>query len=398
MWPFNELTICMLVLCMEFTFSSYFLLGSDVTLKCPCLNEDESQCSVSYSMKNSNAKEFRYEDSLFLLITNFCEKNQGKYICIKNGLYSSTTFELKDRNTKDEFTMYRANKDDVVLLYKVPKTVTHISWHWTSHDAVTKDTIHVNFNNSSTSSGKFHNHMNCSNGVKLPVSLNVSGQYKCILPDNSIGITINLVTVEVNAYSSSAVFRNSNLSITCKVSHVISNSRVLLVWAKVNRYTSVAVKKHNVTSQSRQITVNVTDIDEYSTNWTCLVFSGNQLVALAPLTLKYKTDAEIQQTIITDLTTNIRDEKHHIISTIYIYISVMAVVIIIAGLLWMLRRSGGKAEDMHTLSSKCEEIQYISVSFRMQSTGDEGSLAPCDISAGRPKEHEVLYAQVKQNT
>ncbi|XP_073476949.1 uncharacterized protein [Aquarana catesbeiana] len=288
MWPFNELTICMLVLCMEFTFSSYFLLGSDVTLKCPCLNEDESQCSVSYSMKNSNAKEFRYEDSLFLLITNFCEKNQGKYICIKNGLYSSTTFELKDRNTKDEFTMYRANKDDVVLLYKVPKTVTHISWHWTSHDAVTKDTIHVNFNNSSTSSGKFHNHMNCSNGVKLPVSLNVSGQYKCILPDNSIGITINLVTVE--------------------------------------------------------------------------------------------------------------DEKHHIISTIYIYISVMAVVIIIAGLLWMLRRSGGKAEDMHTLSSKCEEIQYISVSFRMQSTGDEGSLAPCDISAGRPKEHEVLYAQVKQNT
>ncbi|XP_040197574.1 uncharacterized protein LOC120930457 [Rana temporaria] len=198
MWPIKELTICMLVLCMEFTFSSYVLLGSDVTLKCSCLNETGSQCSVSYSMKNSNAKEFRYEDSLLLLISNFCEKNQGKYYCIKQGLYNgnSTTFELKDGNTKDEFTIYRANGDNVVLLCNVPKKVTHISWHWTSHDAVTKDTIHVNFNNQSTSSGKFHNHMNCSYGVKLPVSLNTSGQYKCILPDNRIGITINLVTVE----------------------------------------------------------------------------------------------------------------------------------------------------------------------------------------------------------
>ncbi|XP_040197575.1 uncharacterized protein LOC120930458 [Rana temporaria] len=152
----------------------------------------------------------------------------------------------------------------------------------------------------------------------------------------------------VNAYSSSAVFQNINLSITCRVSHVISNSRVLLVWAKANRHTSVAVKEHSVTSQSRQITLNVRDIDEYSTNWTCLVFSGNQLVALAPLTLKYKADAEIQPTNITDPTTNIQDVnasesdgKHHKIIKTCIYISVMAVVvIIIAGLLRMLRSSG----------------------------------------------------------
>lgn len=116
--------------------------------------------------------------------------------------------------------MYRANKDDVVLLYKVPKTVTHISWHWTSHDAVTKDTIHVNFNNSSTSSGKFHNHMNCSNGVKLPVSLNVSGQYKCILPDNSIGITINLVTVEGMLFYY-FTFTNLNYIMHVLLSHVL---------------------------------------------------------------------------------------------------------------------------------------------------------------------------------
>ncbi|XP_072254773.1 uncharacterized protein [Pyxicephalus adspersus] len=410
MWPINELSICILVLFIM-KFTSYSLqndvpLGSDVTLNCSCPKDAESSCSVSYPMKNSNTKEFHYEDLLYVLISSFCKKNYGKYRCTKSGIAiadSTMTLALKEWKTNDEITMYRASGDDLILLCKPPSEVTHIGWQWTSYDTVTKDIIHVYVHNKSTSIGQFHNHLNCSYGVKFPVSLNDSGQYKCILPNNSSINTINLVTVEVNAYPSPEVFRNGSVSITCRVSHVISNKHVLLVWAKENRYTSVAVKKENITSKSKQITLNVTDIDKDSVNWTCLVFSEYQLVALAPLTLKYKTVTENHSKSKKLLTTttqgvDISDENRvlHKSRTTHIYFSILAVFIIFLGSLYVLRRRGGKAAGK---TSKSEEIQYLSVSFSMQSNGNERNQETSnDSPAGRPEEQEVLYTQIKRSS
>ncbi|XP_068129071.1 uncharacterized protein [Hyperolius riggenbachi] len=373
------------------------LLGSDVTVKCPCPKSCGSDCSVIIPAKNSS-KEICYEDSLYVFISNVGEKNKGNYRCIKDGMAtSSTILEIKESNIQGEKTVFRTPGEDLLLLCSDLRNITHLTWEWTSSDTGKRKTIEVNVKSENASCGQFYRKQNY-HGVKLTVSFNHSGQYKCNLRNNTPGIIINLVTVEVKASPSPSASYQSNASITCTLSHVYPGiGHVSLVWAQEEESTFIPVKKHNVTSHSKQISHTVTGMNESSVNWTCLVFRDNSLVAAAPLTLKYISTQEIHPTtsaVQAYAKPSGRQDPNKAIIVILCVIFFLFLGLAIIGFFHRLT-SVARASNMQGLSSNLEEIQYASVSFHLQKNGDERNLI-CSDNSSRPEQQEVLYIQVKQ--
>ncbi|XP_063786656.1 uncharacterized protein LOC134935733 [Pseudophryne corroboree] len=172
--------------------------GTDVTLTCPSIKADASSLSVSAPSK-SNIRQFYYNETLYIVISDFCQQHKGPYLCVKDDKVSSGTVldmtELK---------------------------------------------------------------------VRPPALVN----------DDNI------------------------MALTCSVSHLILDNNILLVWVQMNGSSSVPVKSHRVTNMLTENILFMKDINmnDNTTNFTCLVFTENNLVTLLPIKLNYTRNLKLEPT------------------------------------------------------------------------------------------------------
>ncbi|XP_075065981.1 uncharacterized protein LOC142152851 [Mixophyes fleayi] len=392
-------------------------IGSDITLTCQCPKAAGPNCSASFPLRD-NVKEFHYEDSLYIVISNILKNNHGSYRCMVNYMQSSViTVELSELKTKDEIVMFRAVGDDLLLVCPEQKKNKSVKWQWTSSDSLHNDIIEVKSVNETTSTEHFSSRLKTSNAATLaikisPVRFMDYGKYKCSLAENNMGTTINLVTVKVNAHPASSDLPHSNVSLTCSLSHFVNNKRISLVWVQISGTGSsngLPVKSQNVTSEFKEHTIFLKNINEVM-NWTCLVFSENLLVALAPITLNYTRALEPQPTGISHIsarkqvmysvqcTESMKKGSSKKILALVIsatIVIVMVYVVLIMCSCRLLNKSGDT--ENQSVDSKTQDVQYVSVRFSKKWKGDAKDLGSDDILPDKPAEHEILYADIKQD-
>ncbi|XP_075061470.1 uncharacterized protein LOC142150162 isoform X2 [Mixophyes fleayi] len=323
MWSFNFTAICLMILAASFMSSLEIKTrkvprGTDVTLTCPSLQADGASLSTSVPTK-SNIRQFYYNNTLYVVISDFCQHHKGPYLCIKDDLVSSgTALDLTELSTGDEIVKFRSVGDSLLLLCTGVTTVQYIKWQWTSSNSLNGATIEVNSDKQAASTGHFYNRLKAADGTKFavkisPVNFMDSGQYQCNVSGNRAGITIHLVTVEVKVHTA-LVDDKSITVLTCSVSHLIPNNNIVLVWVKMNGTSSVPVKKETVTHMSLKNILFIKDINESTINWSCLVFTTNQLVTLVPVKLNYTRNPKLESSL-TGTTTTIFQDNTNLAST-----------------------------------------------------------------------------------
>lgn len=92
----------------------------------------------------------------------------------------------------------------------------------------------------------------------------------------------------MTAFPSTQVHVGSNVQLKCLVSHLLNNMEITLIWIKYTGYIPIHVKtkKLNLTTMENSILIESIKMEDI-TNWACLVFNKDHLVASAPMALNY---------------------------------------------------------------------------------------------------------------
>ncbi|XP_073476952.1 uncharacterized protein [Aquarana catesbeiana] len=269
--------------------------GTDITLTCPSSKVGGPSRSVSIPTKR-NIRQFSYEDTLYIIISDFSEYHKGPYLCINS---NGTILEFNEISTSEAIIKFRSVGDNLLLICSIMKKVTYVKWQWTSSDSLNSATIQVNSGNQITSNGPFHVETTdeADFAIKIsPVSFNDSGQYKCYFPDGSAGIVVNLVTVEVKIHPSELVHQGSDAHLTCSVSHLLPSINIMLLWVQMNATSSTPVKSRKLSIMHMENSLHVKNVNENRTDWSCLVFNNNFLVGFIQTKLNYTMKPNFEST------------------------------------------------------------------------------------------------------
>ncbi|XP_075062114.1 uncharacterized protein LOC142150829 [Mixophyes fleayi] len=340
-------------------------LGADLTIKCSTREAD-----FTHFPRKENVREFIYEETLYIMISDITHGNEGSYKCP----FKHLIVKITEQSMAKEILKFRLVGETFMLFFKCAE---RRQVKWTSLSGRTGSItiissivyMNENFKNRVKSADRIH-FMTLSIS---PVAFEDAGKY---IPD--FGFHINLVTIQVKAFPTTEVYPGCRVQLSCSVSHVLANMHVELIWIKLSGYSSVHVKTQKLKLGTVENSLWIEDLkEEEITKWTCLVFNENNLVALAPITLKYitssKSDITTSINVYTAMTTGYIDEKATngiiIVNVLVVCLIFIILTLVIVLALERMETSDAKNTEVQINEPLPEEIQYASVRFIKEQRG-----------------------------
>ncbi|XP_072254774.1 uncharacterized protein [Pyxicephalus adspersus] len=369
--------------------------------------------SISFTpfFDKNNVKKIMYEDNIYMVISDFLP-NTRLYSCSSKA--GPITEEIISPSSRKEVTKFRVVGDSLVLFCTYAGE-NKMTWKWisfmgsTGSIRVIQSIVYRNkhFGNRAKYSNLFHPEVTIS-----PVVFEDAGKYQQALD----GKTINLVTIQVTAFPSTKVHLGSDVQLSCRLSHLLLNVKMVLIWTKYNGYTYNHVKTQELDLNYMENSILIKEIKMNEiTNWACLVFNKDHLVASAPIDLNYikpkEPDITNNQDISTtrasstttdDLNMTIPDsvdrgwpEEIKIANALLTScIVIILITLIVFCIVQKQKKLGGKNMDVQTNVPLSAELQYTSVRFYKKPTEHEKNIV---MNHNQDSDSEVVYAEIQHN-
>ncbi|XP_078267314.1 uncharacterized protein LOC144599922 isoform X1 [Rhinoraja longicauda] len=282
------------------------VMGSDVTLSCTISRLSDTVSLHWRSMDSSqqnrrNTDQIRLNNTIYLIIRHVTVEDAEMYECEvqKNAKVvgkGKAQFSVIKSLYQERYTLYRASTDGSelhLLCYSITTNHTIAAWSWRSHlhpHSTEEIAMAVKFQSVTITRRRIANRLEPSvtefNGQNLtmrisPVVFEDAGDYTCTL-DTRAFVTITLITVKVTAEPSDAVTEGGDVTLTCSVSYVIDQVR--LVWMNGDGKT---VEEKTLIGEDKSLSLVIQKAERGSGNWRCGLFQQERLQLLIPYNLEF---------------------------------------------------------------------------------------------------------------